>query len=125
MICIHHNAANDKKVFSQIGLSFALIYATIITIDYFVRLAVIEPSIVSGETAGLSLFAQYNPHGIFIGLEGLGYLMMSVAFLFTALFLPGEDLSVQYDGFSSQVLSWRSDLLLVSLSWAMTLSHLK
>ncbi len=89
MACIHHDASNDKKVFSQIGLSFALIYAAIITMDYFVQLAVIEPSILRGETAGLSLFTQYNPHGIFIGLEGLGYLMMSIAFLFTAPVFAG------------------------------------
>jgi hypothetical protein len=47
------------------------------------------PSILSGETAGLSLFTQYNPHGIFIALEGLGYFMMSVAFLFAAAVFAG------------------------------------
>ena len=39
------------------------------------------PSLVKGETAGLSLFSQYNPHGIFIALENLGYLLMGVSFL--------------------------------------------
>lgn len=89
MACIHHNAPNDKKVFSQIGLSFALMYAAIITIDYFIQIVVVEPSILSGETANLSLFTEYNPHGIFIGLEGLGYLMMTMAFLFTAVVFAG------------------------------------
>jgi hypothetical protein len=83
MACIHHYASDDKKIFGQIGLSFALIYAAVITIDYFIQFVVVEPSIVRGESAGLSLFTQYNPHGIFIGL-GLGYLMMSVSFLFAA-----------------------------------------
>jgi hypothetical protein len=32
---------------------------------------------------------QYNPHGIFISLEGLGYLMMSVALLFAAAVFAG------------------------------------
>jgi uncharacterized membrane protein YvlD (DUF360 family) len=35
------------------------------------------------------LFTQYNPYGIFIALEGLGYFMMSVAFLFTAVVFTG------------------------------------
>jgi hypothetical protein len=26
----------------------------------------------------MSLFSQYNPHGVFIALEDLGYLMMSL-----------------------------------------------
>jgi hypothetical protein len=89
MACIHRFAYDDKKVFSQIGLSFAIIYAAVIVIDYFLQLVVVEPSIRSGETAGLSLFTQYNPHGIFIGLEGLGYLMMSMAFFFAAPVFAG------------------------------------
>jgi hypothetical protein len=89
MACIHKYASDDRKVFSQIGLSFALIYAAVIAIDYFVQIVVVEPSILHGETAGLSLFTQYNPHGIFIGLEVLGYLMMSIAFLFTAVVFVG------------------------------------
>ena len=89
MACIHYYASDDKKVFSQIGLSFASICAAVITIDYFIQFVVVEPSIRSGETAGLSLFTQYNPHGIFIALEGLGYLMMSVALFFVAVVFEG------------------------------------
>jgi hypothetical protein len=89
MVCIHHYAADDKKIFSQIGLSFALIYAAVITTDYFIQWTVVVPSILSGKTEGFSLFTQYNPHGIFIALEGLGYLMMSVALLFAAAVLAG------------------------------------
>ena len=63
-----------------------------ITIDYFVQFVVVEPSIMNGQTDGLTLFTEYNPHGIFIGLEGLGYLMMSVSFLFTAFVFGGERL---------------------------------
>ena len=92
MVCIHYYAPNEKKIFSQIGLSFALIYATVISIDYFIQFTMVIPSILSGETAGLSLFTQYNPHGIFIALEGLGYFMMSVALLFAAAVFAGGKL---------------------------------
>ena len=37
MVCIHHYASRDKKIFSQIGLSFALISATILIINYFIQ----------------------------------------------------------------------------------------
>jgi hypothetical protein len=89
MVCIHYYASDDRKIFSQIGLSFALIYAAVITTDYFIQWTVVVPSILSGETDGFSLFTQYNPHGIFIALEGLGYLMMSVSLLFAAAVLAG------------------------------------
>lgn len=80
MVCIHQYAADDKKVFSQMGLSFAIIAAAILTTDYFVQVSVIQPSLINGETDGISLLTQYNPHGLFIALEDLGYLLMSLAF---------------------------------------------
>jgi hypothetical protein len=82
MACIHSGVRDSKRAFSQIALSFALISAAIITTDYFIQLEVMQPSLLKGETEGLTLFSQYNPHGVFIALEDLGYLMMSVSFLF-------------------------------------------
>lgn len=84
VVCIHHYAAADKQVFSQIALSLAIIAAAAHAINYFIQLAVVQPSLLKGEVEGLSLFSQYNPHGIFIALEDVGYLMMGVAFLFVA-----------------------------------------
>jgi hypothetical protein len=84
MVCIHHYASREKKVFSQVGLSFAIISATVLIIDYFIQISVIQPSLVNGETEGIAILTQYNPHGIFIALEDIGYLMMSIAFLFMA-----------------------------------------
>jgi hypothetical protein len=82
MACIHASAAEAKKVYSRIGLAFALVYAVVILVDYFVQLTVVAPSLQAGETERLSLFTQYNPRGLFIALESLGYSMMTVAFLF-------------------------------------------
>ena len=79
MACIHASAPEPKKLFGRLGLSFALVYAVVILLDYFVQLTVVIPSLQAGETAGLSLFTQYNPHGVFIALEALGYLALSVA----------------------------------------------
>jgi hypothetical protein len=84
MACIHAYAAEPQKIYGRIGLSFALVYAVVIAIDYFLQFAVVVPSLQAGETDGLSLFTQYNPHGLFIALESLGYFAMSVVFLFTA-----------------------------------------
>jgi hypothetical protein len=93
LICIHNDAPDDKKIFSQSGLAFALIYAVAMSINYFIQIEVMQPSILKGEMEGLVLFSQYNPHGIFIALEDLGYLMMSLAFFCIAwVFARGNKL---------------------------------
>jgi hypothetical protein len=89
MVCIHHYASPEKKIFSQIGSSLALVAAAVLIIDYFVQVSVIQPSLVNGETEGIALLTQFNPHGIFIALEEVGFLMMSVAFLFFAPVFSG------------------------------------
>ncbi len=89
MGCIHDYADAEKKVFGRIGLSLAILYAAVIMVDYFIQLAVVVPSLQAGETGGLALFTQYNPHGIFITFEALGYLLLSGALLFVAPVFAG------------------------------------
>jgi hypothetical protein len=89
MACIHYYASYEKRIFSLIGLGFALIYATIITMDYFILWTVTLPSIISAQTADLSLLSMYNPHGIFVSLESLAYMIMSLALLFLAPIFEG------------------------------------
>jgi hypothetical protein len=62
MACIHQYASADRKLFSLIGVCFAVIAAAVIMADYFMQLTVMQPSLLQGETDGLSLLSQYNPH---------------------------------------------------------------
>jgi hypothetical protein len=84
MASIHFYTPRQKKIFSQIGFSFALIAAGILTSDYFIQFSAIPMSLMNNETDGLAMLIQYNPHGVFIALEELGYLIMSLSFLFVA-----------------------------------------
>ena len=84
MVSIHSYASRQKKIFSQVGLSFALIAAAVLVADYFIQFSVIPMSLTNGETEGLAMLIQYNPHGVFLALEELGYLVMSLSFLFMA-----------------------------------------
>jgi hypothetical protein len=84
-----HSYAKMNKTFSRIALSFAVIYAVVITVNYFVQFTVVVPSLQSGESQNLSLFTQYNPHGFFIALEVLAYLMMSASLLAAAPVFAG------------------------------------
>jgi hypothetical protein len=66
--------------------------ATALVLDYAVQLMVMQPALQAGETDGLSPWSQYDPHGMFIALENLGYALFGAAFVLlgTALAtLPG------------------------------------
>jgi hypothetical protein len=84
MAAIHADAPEPRRIFSGIALAFAAAYAVVIGVDYFIQLTVVVPSLQAGETEGLSLFTQYNPHGLFIAGEAFGYPAMSLALLFAA-----------------------------------------
>jgi hypothetical protein len=86
---IHAYAPEPKQIYSRLGASFALAYAVVILVDYFVQLTVVLPSLQAGETAGLSLFTQYDPHGLFIALESLGYALLTFALLLAAPVFTG------------------------------------
>ncbi|MBN1121154.1 MAG: hypothetical protein JXJ17_08750 [Anaerolineae bacterium] len=89
-ISIHYTTDADRKIFSQIALSFATISAAAHSINYFIQLAVVQPSLLKGELDALVLWSQYNGHGIFIALEDLGYWTMGIAFLFIAFALARQ-----------------------------------
>lgn len=134
--CIHDCADDDKKVFSRVGLSFAIVSAAVITLDYFIQLTVMQPGLLKGEMEGLALFSQYNPHGIFIALEDLGYLMMSLAFLFiSVVFARGERLEhalrwlfvisslIAFSAFIALILvygnglEYRFEVVIITINW--------
>jgi hypothetical protein len=84
MVALHSYAAPAKKIFSQIGLVFAILTAAVLLVDYFVQFSVVPTSLMHAETEGIPLLIQYNSHGVFLALEDLGYLLMSFSFLFMA-----------------------------------------
>jgi len=77
--CIHSYASEEKKVFSLIGLSFAIIYATLISMNYFIQL-----TFVNQTTFDASAFEMTNPQSMMWVIEILGYFFMGLATLFTA-----------------------------------------
>lgn len=88
MVCIHYHASEERKIFSHIGMSISLIASTILIVDYFVQVSVIQPSLLTRETDGIAILSQYNPHGLFIALEEIGYLLMSLSFICVAPVFP-------------------------------------
>ncbi|MBN1314857.1 MAG: hypothetical protein JXA42_05295 [Anaerolineales bacterium] len=125
VVCIHHLVDADKRVFSQLALSFAVVAAAVHTINYFIQLAVIQPSLLKHELEGIALFSQYNPHGIFIALEDLGYLIMGVAFIFIAASIGQReklDRAIRIIFYASSVLAIGS-LIVLALIYGFELEY--
>ena len=77
LISVHRAAAERVKFFSALGLVLGTVGASTLLIDYWVQLAVIQPSVLKGETDGIALLSQFNAHGVFIALEELAFFVMS------------------------------------------------
>jgi hypothetical protein len=90
MVAIHYFAPVAKKIFSHIGMSFAFLSMATFVIDYFLQISVIQPSLVLGETDGIALLSQFNAHGVFIVLEELAFIMMSLSMLCMAPVFVGQ-----------------------------------
>jgi hypothetical protein len=88
-IALHARATPARRLVAQLALALSAMGAFTIVGDYFVQLAVIQPSVLAGESDGIALLTQYNPHGMFIALEEMGYLLISLSLALLAAALPG------------------------------------
>jgi hypothetical protein len=85
--CLRERAVGERRLFGTIGLCLATMSIGIIAVDYFIQLQTVQPALLLGEGDSLAAVSQYNPHGIFITLENLGFLLLSLSFAFFALTL--------------------------------------
>jgi hypothetical protein len=99
MICLHHVAVGSRQVASQIAVTFAAIYATIITVNYALQLVVVRFNIAAGEIEELLLLVMPNPRSVFVALEVVGYgffALMALAAATTVLSGRGLERWVRY-----------------------------
>lgn len=141
MIANHFIAPAEKKLYSFSGVAFALVSAIVLLSAYFIQFSVVPVSVMKGETEGIALLTQYNGHGIFIALEELGYICMSISFLFLAfafsaenrlekairllLFLPLVVTVLSFAYFSLKFgidRSYRFEVATISVNWLVTIS---
>jgi hypothetical protein len=78
---VHEVAAPQERMYSRLAFGVGSIAASVLLIDYYVQATVMPLSLEKGQLDGWSMLTQYNPNGVFIALEELGYLLMSVVFL--------------------------------------------
>lgn len=84
IVSVHQLAPRARRVFSQTAVAFATIYATLISINYYVQLGWVAPRLFRGETQGLEPFL-FRPFDSFLyAVDILGYSFMSLSTLFAA-----------------------------------------
>lgn len=89
VVCIHEVAPPERRVWSQAALAFAIIYACLISINYYVQLTWVGPRLARGLTAGLEPFL-FTPFDSFLyAVDILGYSFMSLATLCAAAVFAG------------------------------------
>lgn len=78
---IHQYAPAARRIFGVLALCSGVAAATVLLIDYFVQVTVMQPSLEKDQLDGWAMLTMYNPNGVFIALEELGYLLMSLTLL--------------------------------------------
>jgi len=91
MVSVHYAAPDEKKIWSHIGITFAVLYAALISIVYVTWLFVVEPHVLRGEANQVALLL-FAPGSFLQMVDGLGYTFMGVALFFAAPVFAGKRL---------------------------------
>lgn len=75
----------------QAAVVLATIAAAILTFTYGTQYLTVQVSLARSETTYLSLWSQYNPHGMFVMLESVGFFITALALLNYGLALHRVD----------------------------------
>ena len=77
--CVHEQAPPARRIFSLVALCLAVLAAAVLLVNYFVQVTAMPPSLEKGQVDGFAMLTMYNPDGVFIALEELGFLLMGLA----------------------------------------------
>ena len=86
---IHQLSAPDRKVWSLAAFGFAIIYAALISINYYVQLAWVGPRLADDRIQGMEPFLFVPFDSFLYAVDILGYSFMSLATLFAARVFTG------------------------------------
>lgn len=90
MVGLHYYAPPEKKVWSHLGLAFAIMYAVMCTISYFVQLAVVSSNPLQVSADAMKMFG-FSPGSAVFAQDMLGYSFMCLATLAAApVFVGGR-----------------------------------
>jgi len=88
MVSIHYFVRDERKIWSLAGLSFAIIYAVLVSAVYYVQLGLTIPHMIRGQTEDIGLFIL-EQGSLMITVDILGYGFQCLATLFVAFAFTG------------------------------------
>ena len=87
---VHAACAPERRVWSQGAVAFATVYATLISLVYFVQLTLVGPRIARGRVDGIEMFLFVPFDSFLYAVDILGYSFMSAATLMAAPVFSGD-----------------------------------
>ena len=86
MVSIHRTEAEEKRIWSLLGVVFATAYMSIMMTFYYIQMTVIPFHLSNGTAEGLPLwlFSYHYPHNIFGAVEGVGYGFLAISVILSA-----------------------------------------
>ena len=90
MICLHYKAAASMRLFTAIGLAFAILYCADVTIVYFSQLTVVLPAQIKNEINEKQVLL-FDRRTFLMAVDCLGYFFMSLSTLFSAFAFRSEN----------------------------------
>ena len=109
----------EKQIPIQIANSFAIIATVTLLINYFIQVNVVPISLMNQEYEGIALITQHNPHGLFIALEELGYIMMAISFGFSIPVFRGKDTNIIAVIYLFAVIAAITSFIFISLQYGL------
>lgn len=85
MVSLHYTVEETARPWSHLGVTFAVMYAVLVSIVYFVITTVVVPYSDRGQADRVALLAFDDGGSFMQALDGLGYFFLSVA-TFSAAF---------------------------------------
>lgn len=90
---IAYLSQREKRILGSIGLSFAILFVAMVSINRFVQLTVIRQSSAAEQSSDLARFLPYSTDSVMYALEFLGWgFFLSIACLFVAPIFSGSRL---------------------------------
>ena len=98
MLALHYASPATSRFWSGAALSFSIIYATYVSLNYTVQLATVIPAVRAGTLDQIRVLEQ-TPHSLFWDVDALGYICMGFATLFGSFVFSGPGIGKWAKGF--------------------------
>ena len=91
MTSLHYYAPESKKIFTQIGISFAVVFAVMVGFSYYLQLTMVHQYGIIGNKQAITILSMANPRSLYWIIEMFAYGFLGMATLVIApIFKDGK-----------------------------------